>query len=59
MKRSAWTLEEIFEFRRQHARRLDELAYPPEIVRELSRAREKWLAKVPVKSPPSESGEAR
>lgn len=47
-KRSPWTPEEIEGFRAWHMDLLKRLGYPQEIVRELSRARERWLMKIPI-----------
>lgn len=49
MRRSAWTWAEIEQFRRWHAMRLEELAYPERVVVELTAAREQWLSAIPVK----------
>jgi hypothetical protein len=43
------TKQQIEEFREWHIQRLADLKYPPEIVLELNRAREKWISKVRVK----------
>jgi hypothetical protein len=40
------TSHEIDELRAWHAARLIELAYPPGVVKELTDARERWLAGV-------------
>lgn len=45
-RRSLWTPERRDEFVSWHQRRLAELEYPPEIVRELERARNTWLSQV-------------
>jgi hypothetical protein len=47
--RTPWTKEQVEEFRQWHSRRLQELDYPPEVVKELTRARESWLSKVKTK----------
>ena len=43
LKRTPWSKEKIEEFRNWHNNRLAELNYPPELVKELSDARERWL----------------
>jgi hypothetical protein len=48
-KRSAWTREEIEDFRQWHKNLLLERGYPLEIVDELTEARDKWLASIPLK----------
>jgi hypothetical protein len=40
------TSAEIEEFRQWHMARLVELMYPPAVVKDLSEARERWLAGV-------------
>lgn len=46
-KRTPWTREQVDGFIDWHEKRLKELNYPPEVVKELRRARERWLP-VPV-----------
>jgi hypothetical protein len=42
-KRTPWTKEQVEEFVAWHDARLKELNYPPELVKELTDARERWL----------------
>jgi hypothetical protein len=48
-KRTPWTEDQKDQFRDWHIGRMKELNYPPEIVRELQRSREKWLLSVRTK----------
>jgi hypothetical protein len=41
--RRKWTAEQLRVFREWHDKRMKELNYPDEIVKELTRARERWL----------------
>jgi hypothetical protein len=41
--KTTWSAEKIKDFRDWHDTRLKELGYPPEIVKELTDARERWL----------------
>jgi intergrase/recombinase len=42
-KRERWSVDQIKDFRKWHEERLKELNYPEEVVKELRRAREKWM----------------
>lgn len=42
-QRTRWTQEQIDHFREWHEARMKELNYPEDVVKELRRAREKWL----------------
>lgn len=47
--RATWSAEKLRDFREWHDRRMAELNYPPEIVQQLTDARERWLpAQTPV-----------
>lgn len=41
--RTTWSAQQLKDFRDWHDRRLAELNYPPEIVQQLTDARERWL----------------
>lgn len=47
MARSKWTEEEVEETIRVHEARMAELQYPEEVMRELRRARKRWLEQTP------------
>lgn len=47
MARSKWSQEEVDECDRAHEARMAELQYPEDVLRELRRARTKWLEQVP------------
>jgi hypothetical protein len=42
-KRTEWTEQQVKDFVDWHDKRMKELGYPPEVVREFKRARERWL----------------
>lgn len=48
-QRTEWTIEQARSFKDWHERRLVELNYPPEIVKELRKTRDNWLSKVRIK----------
>lgn len=47
--RTTWTAEQQKDFREWHDRRMAELKYPPELVTELTNARERWMPPQPAK----------